>query len=86
MKKKDMNRPIYWLFSSKKWAFKHITYMHRMTLYTAEQVRSKYILPYIEQMQLQINDLESHAASLTAVKAKQFPSLGETMEECREYY
>lgn len=86
MEKKNMNRLIYWLFSSKKWALKRITCMYRVTPYTAERVRSKYRLPYIEQMQLQINFLESHAASFTTVKTKQLTALRETIEECRDYY
>lgn len=44
-KKMYQNRPIYWLFSSKKGAFQVIAYMHRMNAYTAERVRSKYLLP-----------------------------------------
>lgn len=85
-KKMYQNRPIYWLFSSKKGAFKCITYMHRMTPYTAELVRSKYLLPYIEQLQAKINDLENRAASLTTSENKQLTSLGKTIEECREYH
>lgn len=85
-KKMYQNRPIYWLFSSKKGAFKCITYMHRMTPYTAEQVRSKYLLPYIEQLQAKINDLENRAASLTTSENKQLTALGKTIEECREYH
>ena len=38
-KKMYQNRPIYWLFSSKKGAFQVIAYMHRMNAYTAERVR-----------------------------------------------
>lgn len=40
-KKMYQNRPIYWLFASKKGAFQVIAYMHRMNAYTAERVRSK---------------------------------------------
>lgn len=36
-KKMYQNRPIYWLFSSKKGAFQCITYMHRMDAYTVEK-------------------------------------------------
>ena len=38
-KKMYQNRPIYWLFSSKKGTFQVIAYMHRMNAYTAERVR-----------------------------------------------
>lgn len=85
-KRMYQNRPIYWLFSSKKGAFKCITYMHRMTPYTAEQVRSKYLLPYIEQLQAQINDLESRAASLTTAETRQLSALKKAIEECQEYH
>lgn len=47
-KKMYQNRPIYWLFSSKKGAFQCIVYMHRMNAYTAEKVRTQYLLPHIE--------------------------------------
>ena len=40
-KKMYQSRPIYWLFSSKKGAFQCIAYMHRMTPYTAERIRTK---------------------------------------------
>ncbi|MCI5757900.1 MAG: BREX-1 system adenine-specific DNA-methyltransferase PglX, partial [Bacteroidales bacterium] len=45
-KKRYQNRPIYWLFASKKGAFQCIAYMHRMNAYTAERIRAKYLLPY----------------------------------------
>lgn len=85
-KRMYQNRPIYWLFSSKKGAFKCITYMHRMTPYTAEQVRSKYLLPYIEQLQARINDLESRAASLTTAETRHLTALKKIIEECQEYH
>ncbi|MCB9017744.1 MAG: hypothetical protein WCU80_05065 [Paludibacteraceae bacterium] len=85
-KRMYQNRPIYWLFSSKKGAFNCITYMHRMTPYTAEQVRSKYLLPYIEQLQARLNDLESRASSLSTAETRQLTALQKTIEECREYH
>jgi hypothetical protein len=48
------NRPIYWLFSSKKGAFQVLVYMHRMNPYTAEKVRTKYLLPYIDYLESKI--------------------------------
>ena len=56
------NRPIYWLFSSKKGAFQVIAYMHRMNAYTAERVRSKYLLPYIEHLESEIDKLDARRA------------------------
>lgn len=40
-KKMYQNRPIYWMFASKKGAFQCIAYMHRMNPYTAECIRTK---------------------------------------------
>ncbi len=85
-KKMYQNRPIYWLFSSKKGAFKCITYMHRMDAYTAERVRSKYLLPYIEWLQNKVNDLDSRAAQLSTTERRQLDSLRKTLEECQEYH
>lgn len=85
-KKMYQNRPIYWLFSSPKGAFQCITYMHRMTPYTAEQVRSKYLLPYIESLQYRINELDNRSADLTTTETKQLSTLNKTLEECKEYH
>ena len=80
------NRPIYWLFSSKKGAFKCLAYMHRMDPYTAERVRSNYLLPYIEYLQNQIGDLESRAAALTTAENRKLTNLRKALDECQEYH
>ena len=85
-KKMYQNRPIYWLFSSKKGAFKCLTYMHRMTPYTAERVRAKYLLPYIEKLNQQVNDFMNRAASLSTSERRQMENLKKTLEECNEYH
>lgn len=85
-KKMYQNRPIYWLFSSKKGAFQVIAYMHRMDAYTVERIRAKYLLPYIENVQAKINDLESRAASLSTQENRQLQRLNTILEECREYH
>ena len=85
-KKMYQNRPIYWLFSSKKGAFKCLTYMHRMTPYTAERVRAKYLLPYIEKLNQQVNDFTNRAASLSTAERRQMDSLKKILEECNEYH
>ena len=85
-KKMYQNRPIYWLFSSKKGAFQCMAYMHRMNQFTVERIRSKYLLPYIEQLQSKIKDLDSRASSLTTAETKQLTALGKQIEECREYH
>ena len=80
------NRPIYWLFASKKGAFQCITYMHRMNAYTVERIRAKYLLPYIENLQALITDLEARRASLSTRETKQLQQLSKTLEECQEYH
>ena len=85
-KKMYQNRPIYWLWASKKGAFKCITYMHRMDAYTAERVRSKYLLPYIEMLQNKVNDLSNRAAQLSTSERRQLDNYKKTLEECNEYH
>lgn len=85
-KKMYQNRPIYWLFSSKKGAFKCLAYMHRMDAYTAERVRSNYLLPYIEYLQNQIADLENRASSLSTTENRKLQNLQKVLDECREYH
>ncbi len=85
-KKMYQNRPIYWLFSSKKGAFKCLAYMHRMDAYTAERVRANYLLPYIEFLQNQINELENRAVLLSTAENRRLQNLQKDLEECREYH
>ena len=85
-KKMYQNRPIYWLFSSKKGAFQVITYMHRMNAYTAERVRSKYLLPYIEHLEAEIDKLDVRRAELSTKETKQLQTLQKQLDECREYH
>lgn len=85
-KKMYQNRPIYWLFSSRKGAFKCLAYMHRMNAYTAERVRTEYLLPYIEFLQNQISELENHAATLSTAENRKLHNLQKALDECREYH
>lgn len=85
-KKIYQNRPIYWLFASKKGAFQCIAYMHRMNAYTAERIRAKYLLPYIETLQARITDLDARRSELTTRETKQLQQLTKTLEECQEYH
>ena len=85
-KKMYQNRPIYWLFSSKKGAFKCLAYMHRMNAYTAERVRSNYLLPYIEYLQNQIGDMENRRASLSTAENRKLQNFQKALDECREYH
>ena len=85
-KKMYENRPIYWLFSSSKGAFKCLAYMHRMNAYTAERVRSNYLLPYIEFLQNQIGELENRAAALSTTENRKLQNFQKALDECREYH
>lgn len=85
-KKMYQNHPIYWLFSSKKGAFQVIAYMHRMNAYTAERVRSKYLLPYIEHLEAEIDKLDARRAELSTKETKQLQTLKKQLDECREYH
>lgn len=85
-KKMYQNRPIYWLFSSKKGAFQCITYMHRMDAWTAERVRTRYLLPYIEYLVNKQNDLQNNAANLTSIERRELDKVTKQIAECREYH
>lgn len=85
-KKMYQNRPIYWLFSSKKGAFQCLAYMHRMNAYTAERIRTKYLLSHIEWLVQQQIVMETNAANLNARERKQLDSITRQIAECREYH
>ena len=85
-KKMYQNRPIYWLFASKKSTFQCIAYLHRMTPYTPERIRSKYLLPFIETLGRKIADLTARAADLSTAERKKLDPLNKQLKECREYH
>lgn len=85
-KKMYQNRPIYWLFSSKKGAFQVLVYMHRMNPYTAEKVRTKYLLPYIEYLQTRIQQDNERGADLTTIERKNLTMMEAALVECQEYH
>ena len=85
-KKMYQNRPIYWLFSSKKGAFQCLVYMHRMNAYTAERIRTQYLLPHIEWLLQKQNEMEVNADSLSPRERKQLDSIIKQIAECREYH
>ena len=85
-KKMYQNRPIYWLFSSKKGAFQCLAYMHRMDAYTAERIRTKYLLPHIEWLIQKQNEMETNAANLNSQERKQLDNIVKQIGECREYH
>ena len=85
-KKMYQNRPIYWLFSSKKGAFQVLVYMHRMNPYTAEKVRTKYLLPYIDFLQTKIQQDRDRGADLSTIERKNLSKMEIALEECLEYH
>ncbi len=85
-KRMYQNRPVYWLFSSKKGAFQCLVYMHRMDAYTAEKVRTRYLLPHIEWLVTRQAEMQADAASLSARERRETDALGKQTEECREYH
>lgn len=85
-KKMYSNRPIYWLWASKKGAFRVLSYMHRMDAYTAERIRSKYLLPYIEFLQNKINELSNRGAGLSTAESRKLDNYRKILEECQEYH
>ena len=85
-KKMYQNRPIYWLFASKKGAFQCIAYMHRMNAYTAERIRTKYLLPHIEWLLQKQSEMEENAANLSTAERKKLDSIHKQIDECREYH
>lgn len=79
------NRPIYWLFRSKKGAFQALVYMHRMDAYTATKVRNGYLLPHIEFLRGRIAAESARGAELTAKERSRLKKMQQAMEECLEY-
>ena len=85
-KKMYQNRPIYWLFSSKKGAFQCLVYMHRMNKYTPDLVRQKYLLPHMDHLRKRIEELAAKAATLSRQETKLLESLQKQLVECNEYH
>lgn len=85
-KKMYKNRPIYWLFASKKGAFKALVYVHRMHPYTVEQIRSRYLLKYMDWLRSEAQRLEIRDADLTTAERRRLDRLRLDIEECEEYH
>ena len=85
-KKMYQNRPIYWLFTSKKGTFQCLAYMHRMDAYTAERIRTKYLLPHIEWLMQKQTEMEANAANLNTRERKELDNITKQIQECREYH
>lgn len=85
-KKMYQNRPIYWLFASKKGAFQVLVYVHRMNVATVERIRSRYLLPYIERLNKRIDDLQANESTLSTKQRNQLKTLRAQVDECSEYH
>jgi hypothetical protein len=79
-------RPIYWLFSSPKGAFRALVYLHRMNDFTVATLRNKYLLPYIDRLTRQVENLkpEPNKAAPTA-DLRRSEALVKALAECRQY-
>ena len=84
-KKMYQNRPIYWLFSSKKGAFQCLAYMHRMDANTADKVRSNYLMKHMDWIRQSIAGLEANAAALNTAERNKLKKLRNDLAECEEY-
>ena len=85
-KKMYQNRPIYWLFSSKKGAFKCLVYAHRMTKHTVSLIRSKYLLRYINWMEEKVTAMSANADKLSTRQQKDLEKTRQAIAECHEYH
>ena len=84
-KKMYQNRPIYWLFSSKKGAFQCLAYMHRMDANTADKVRSNYLMKHMDWLRQSIAGLEANAIGLNTAERNKLKKLRNDLAECEEY-
>jgi hypothetical protein len=79
-------KPIYWLFASPKRHFQVLVYMHRMTKYTAQQVRQNYLHTYQQYLRGEIDKLEARGESqLSNTEAKRLDLLRAKAADCRAY-
>ncbi len=79
------NRPIYWLFASKKKTFQCIVYMHRMDAYTVGHLRTRYLLPHIEWLMNKQREMVANEANLSTRERNELSNLTKQIDECREY-
>ena len=84
-KKMYQNRPIYWMFSSKKGAFQCLAYMHRMDANTADKVRSNYLMKHMDWLRQTIAGLEANAIALNTTERNKLKKLRNDLAECEEY-
>jgi hypothetical protein len=60
--------------------------MHRMNAYTAEKVRTNYLLPHIEWLLTKQSEMQANAANLSTRERKELDNIGKQIDECREYH
>ena len=77
--------PIYWLFSSRGGYFKCLVYMHRMTQFTARDLRDKYLLKYIEYLRNMLVPLKTNEATLGRDDKKKLVYYENALKDCEEY-
>ena len=78
-------KPIYWLFQSPEGHFQVLVYMHRMTKYTADQVRS-YLSTYQQHVRREKEALEAQGEeTLSGSAAKRLDHLRVAEDDCRAY-
>jgi hypothetical protein len=78
-------RPIYWLFSAPKGAFKVLVYMHRMNKFTVQKIRNNYLLKHLTYLRGEIAKLEENESNLSKTETKRLDQLRSDEIECREY-
>ena len=78
-------KPIYWLFASPNNAFQVLVYMHRMNPYTVDTIRSKYLLPHMQYLQNNIDNMQANESTLSAAEVRQLDKLRAQLQECQEY-
>lgn len=78
-------KPIYWLFSSEKGAFQCVAYMHRMNKYTVDQIRTNYLMPYIEYLKSSVNGMQQNGVNLTSSERKKLDRYQKDLNECVQY-
>ena len=77
--------PVYWLFSSKGGYFKCLVYMHRMTQFTARDLRDKYLLKYIDYLRNMMLPLKAEEAVLGGDDKKKLAYYEKAIKDCEEY-
>lgn len=83
--KRYKKKPIYWLFSSEGGAFQVLVYMHRMNAFTVERIREKYLLPHIKHLRGKISLMDSRAAQLNSLEARQLDRFRKDLLECEQF-